>query len=552
MTHIEVGNLHYVLPDGRDLFSDVTFRVGSGAVAALVGANGTGKTTLLEILSGALPAKSGAFHVGRSVGVMRQFIGSIDDDTTVQQFLADLAPPAVRTAFRALESAEARMVEQDDEPTQMAYATALAHWAEAGGYEAEVGWDVVCTSAMRSSYDDVRNREVRTLSGGEQKRLALESLLRGPFDVLLLDEPDNYLDVPAKRWLERQLRATSKTVLMVSHDRELLTYAATQVVTLEGHGAWVHGGGFGDYQEARAHRVERLEQRHRDWADEHRRLKDLVRTLQEQAKISSAMAAKYRATQTRLARYEAAGPPPERAQEQNVRMALTGGRTGKRSVICERLELVGLTDPFDLDVYFGERIAVLGANGTGKSHLLRLLAAGGTSGERYDADLHGVPVAATGTARLGARVVPGWFAQTHGRRDLAGRTLVDILGRGDDERPGRDRGQAISALRRYELHAQADLAFGLLSGGQQARFQILLLELQGSTLLLLDEPTDNLDLHSAQALEDGLAQYEGTVLAVTHDRWFARGFDRYLIVEYDGSVSLRDEPVWGEEHSAHL
>ncbi|WP_405757418.1 ATP-binding cassette domain-containing protein [Streptomyces sp. NBC_00073] len=552
MTHIEVGNLHYVLPDGRDLFSDVSFRVGSGTTAALVGANGTGKTTLLEILSGALSARGGSYHVGKSVGVMRQFIGSIDDGTTVRQFLANLAPHALREAFRAVEVAEAVMWEREDEPSQMAYASALSHWSEIGGYEAEVEWDVVCTAALRAPYDEVGHREVRTLSGGEQKRLALESLLRGPFEVLLLDEPDNYLDVPGKRWLERKLKTTAKTVLMVSHDRELLSYAADVVVTLEGRGAWVHGGGFGDYQTARDHRVEWLEQRHRDWADEHRRLKELVRTLQEQAKLSSAMAAKYRATQTRLARYEAAGPPPERAKEQKVRMALTGGRTGKRAVICERLALTGLTDPFDLDVYFGERIAVLGANGTGKSHLLRLLAAGGSGGEWYDARLHGAAVEAEGTARLGARVVPGWFAQTHGRRDLARRTLVEILGRGDGERTGRDRGQAISALRRYELHAQADLLFELLSGGQQARFQILLLELQGSTLLLLDEPTDNLDLHSAQALEDGLKQYEGTVLAVTHDRWFARGFDRYLIVEHDGSVTLRDEPVWGEEHSARI
>jgi ATPase subunit of ABC transporter with duplicated ATPase domains len=186
--------------------------------------------------------------------------------------------------------------------------------------------------------------------------------------------------------------------------------------------------------------------------------------------------------------------------------------------------------PFDLEVFYGERLAVLGSNGSGKSHFLRLLGGGG--------------VAHTGVCRLGARVVPGLFAQTHEHPELEGRTLVDILWRGEGARPGLDRGRSIGALRRYELHAQADQTFGTLSGGQQARFQILLLELDGCTLLLLDEPTDNLDLHSAEALEDGLTGFEGTVVAVTHDRWFARGFDRFLVFAEDGEVRETPEPVW--------
>ncbi len=552
MGHIEVSRLQHVLPDGRELFRDISFRVGVGAKAALVGANGIGKTTLLEILAGARSAKSGGTHIGGSSAMMRQFIGSIDDETTVCEFLVDLERDEVRKAYRAVDSAENLLLERDDEPTQLRYANALVEWTDVGGYQAEVTWDVVCQSALRKPFDRMRYREVRTLSGGEQKRLALENLLRGPASVLLLDEPDNYLDVPGKRWLEQQLRDTRKTVLFISHDRELLARAATHVVTLEGHGAWVHGGSFETYPQARAHRIERLEQRHRDWNDEHQRLKDLVRTLQEQAKISSAMAAKYRATQTRLARYEAEGPPPERPEEQRVTMGLNGGRTGKRAVTCENLELIGLTEPFDLEVFYGDRVAVLGANGTGKSHLLRLLAAGGSDHHCYDERLHGTAVGHTGTARLGARVQPGWFVQTHGRRDLMCRALVQILNEGDGTRPGRDRGAAMAALTRYELRGEADEPFEQLSGGQQARFQILLLELQGATLLLLDEPTDNLDLHSAQALEDGLAQFAGSVICVTHDRWFTRGFDQFLVVGVDGSVAMSDEPVWDQAEQDEL
>jgi ATPase subunit of ABC transporter with duplicated ATPase domains len=376
---------------------------------------------------------------------------------------------------------------------------------------------------------------VRTLSGGEQKRLALESLLRGPDEVLLLDEPDNYLDVPGKRWLEERLAATGKTVLFVSHDRELLARTADRVVTVEARSAWVHGGGFATYHAARAARLERLDELHRRWSEEHQRLKDLVRTLQQQAKISDGMASRYHAMQTRLAKFEAAGPPPERPAEQRVSMRLAGGRTGMRALQCTGLALVdpagaALTRPFDLEVYYGERVAVLGPNGTGKSHFLRLLG--------------GHQVGHSGQWRLGARVAPGLFAQLHDHAEWHGRTLVDVLWRGEGARPGLDRGRAIGALRRYELHQQADQRFETLSGGQQARLQILLLELSGATMLLLDEPTDNLDLVSAEALEDGLAGFAGTVLAVTHDRWFARSFDRYVVFAADGTVSEAPQPVW--------
>jgi ATPase subunit of ABC transporter with duplicated ATPase domains len=230
-------------------------------------------------------------------------------------------------------------------------------------------------------------------------------------------------------------------------------------------------------------------------------------------------------------------------------MRLRGGRTGKRAVVCERLELRGLMEPFDLEVWYGERVAVLGSNGSGKSHFLRLLAAGGTDPDvehRPVGEVEIAPVDHRGVVRLGARVRPGWFVQTHEHPELLGRTLLEILHRGDDHRDGMGREQASRVLDRYELAHAADQKFESLSGGQQARFQILMLELSGATLLLLDEPTDNLDVQSAEALEEGLATFEGTVIAVTHDRWFARGFDRFLVYGADGSVQESDAPVWDE------
>jgi ATPase subunit of ABC transporter with duplicated ATPase domains len=553
MGHVDVNGISFTLPDGRPLLGDVTFRVGDGAVVALVGPNGTGKTTLLRIVAGDLEPHEGS--VGRSggLGVMRQFVGSMRDDTTVRDLLVSVAPPRVRAAAEALDASELAMMETDDEPTQLRYAQALADWADAGGYDAETLWDVCTTAALGTPYERGQYRSVRTLSGGEQKRLVLEALLRGPDEVLLLDEPDNYLDVPGKRWLEERLLETPKTVLLVSHDRELLARAAQRIVTLEpgpaGATAWTHGAGFGTYHQARAERNARLEELRRRWDEEHAKLKALVQMYKNKAIYNDGMASRYQAALTRLKRFEDAGPPQETPGEQNVTMRLRGGRTGKRAIVCERLELAGLMRPFDLEVWFGERVAVLGSNGSGKSHFLRLLAAGGSDpdGEHRPVDeLPVPPVRHAGVARLGARVRPGWFAQTHEHPELTGRTLLDVLHRGTAHRDGLPREPASRALDRYELARAAEQTFDSLSGGQQARFQILLLELAGATLLLLDEPTDNLDLHSAEALEQGLAAFEGTVVAVTHDRWFARSFDRFLVFGADGQVYEADEPVWDE------
>ncbi|MFI1715492.1 ABC-F family ATP-binding cassette domain-containing protein [Streptomyces sp. NPDC053513] len=533
MGHVEAAHLEYYLPDGRVLLGDASFRVGEGAVVALVGANGAGKTTLLRMIAGDLQPHGGTVRVSGGLGVMPQFVGSVRDGSTVRDLLVSVAHPRIREAAKAVDEAEHLIMTVDDEAAQMKYAQALSDWAEVQGYEAETLWDICTMAALGVPYEKAQFREVRTLSGGEQKRLVLESLLRGPDEVLLLDEPDNYLDVPGKRWLEERLRETRKTVLFISHDRELLSRAAQKIIAVEpgpaGSDVWVHGGGFDTFHEARRERFARFEELKRRWDEKHAQLKKLVITLRQAAAVSHEMASRYAAAQTRLKKFEEAGPPPEPPREQDIRMRLRGGRTGVRAVTCENLELTGLMKPFSLEIFYGERVAVLGSNGSGKSHFLRLLA--------------GDPsVAHTGAWKLGARVVPGHFAQTHAHPELAGRPLVDILW----TEHAKDRGAAMSMLRRYELERQGDQSFDKLSGGQQARFQILLLELAGTTALLLDEPTDNLDLESAEALQDGLESYEGTVLAVTHDRWFAKSFDRFLVFGSDGVVRETSEPVWDE------
>jgi ATPase subunit of ABC transporter with duplicated ATPase domains len=380
-------------------------------------------------------------------------------------------------------------------------------------------------------FEEVSHRLVNTLSGGEQKKLVLRALLEGPEEVLLLDEPDNYLDVPSKRWLEKVVTEAKKTVLFVSHDRELLENTATRIVTLEqginGNTAWIHGGKFSTWHDARAARNERFAELLLRWEQEHQRLIELVKTLQVQAANSPDMASKYHAMQTRLRKFEEAGAPEAPPLEQDVKVSLKGGRTGLRALTFENVSIGTLTKPFNFEVFFGDRIAVLGKNGTGKSHFLRLI-----SGDES--------VGYTGNFKVGARVEIGYFAQTHSHPEFEGKTLLEILW----ELHSLQLGPAKSVLRRYEIDQQANQKFTSLSGGQQARFQVLLLELAGDTLLLLDEPTDNLDLASAESLENALGRYEGTVISVTHDRWFTRGFSRFLVFGKDGEVYESPEPVF--------
>lgn len=536
MGHIDIAGVEYSLSDGRVLLNDVSFRVGDGAKVALIGPNGSGKTTLIRMICGDITPDEGTVAITGGLGVMRQFIGSVRDETTVRDLLISVAPIRIRSAAAKIIETEKYMNEVADEKSQMAYAQAIIDWGDCGGYDFEVIWDKCCTEMLGKPFEEVADRKVNTLSGGEQKKLVLRALLEGPEEVLLLDEPDNYLDVPSKRWLEQVVAETKKSILFVSHDRELLQNTATRIVALEqgvnGNTAWVHGGKFDTWHEARRARNARFAELLLRWEQEHQRLKDLVRTLQVQAAISPDMANKYHAMQTRLRKFEEAGAPEAPPVEQDVKVGLRGGRTGLRALTFEQVAIKNgsgefLTQPFDFEVFFGDRIAILGKNGTGKSHFFRMIS--GDASLEY-----------TGNFKIGARVEIGCFAQTHSHPEFEGKSLLEILW----ETYSLQLGTAKSVLRKYEIDKQAEQKFTSLSGGQQARFQILLLELSGSTLLLLDEPTDNLDLASAESLEHALDQYEGTVLTVTHDRWFTRGFNRFLVFGADGRVYESPQPVF--------
>ena len=344
-------------------------------------------------------------------------------------------------------------------------------------------------AALGVPFEQAQWRKVSTLSGGEQKRLVLEALLRGPEEVLLLDEPDNYLDVPAKRWLEDQLIESPKTVLFVSHDRELLDRVATRIATLEpgaaGSTLWVHPGRFSTYH-AGARRPERAA---RGAAPALGRGARQAQGARRRCTGKGDVQRRHGARATRPPRpgwrsSSRPGRPRSSRCGRTSRMRLTGGRTAKRAVIASGLELTGLMKPFDLEVWYGERVAVLGQQRLGQVALpaaarLRRHAtpSRAPAGRRRAAGAGRAHRARCGSARgCGPAGSP---RPTSTRADRAARcsrscTAATSTGRASParRRPGRSTATARRA---------GEQTFESLSGGQQARFQILLLELSGAT-----------------------------------------------------------------------
>jgi ATPase subunit of ABC transporter with duplicated ATPase domains len=518
MSHVVVSNLAYAHPGGDLLFAEVSFKITPAQHVGLVGANGVGKSTLFRVLAGELPADDGDVDIG-TFAYMPQDVGvGPDSGRTVRELLLEAAPARLRSAGERMIAAERELAAgADPGGAGMRLGEAIGDWSELGGYELEGQWDAACRRIVRAPLDDVGARGTAQLSGGERKRLVLEVLFSGDAAVLLLDEPDNFLDVPAKLELEARIAASKKTVFLISHDRDLLAAACNAILTLEAHGTWTDGGSYRTYPEARERRQELLGDRLDQWQREERRLFHFYKTMKQRAAISDGLAKRANAAETRWRRFVDAGPPPAPVTDQQIVVRIPGGDSARIVVALRDAGIDGLVRPFEDEIHFGERVGLIGPNGSGKTHLIRLLA--------------GEPVPHEGALRIGNRVSAGLFTQLNARSDLEHRGVLDVA----VERLGAVE-PSMRALARYRLQEAANRSTDTLSGGQKARLEILCLELEGHNLLLLDEPTDNLDIDSAEALEAALESFVGTVVAVSHDRAFLRRLDRFLMLAHDGSV----------------
>jgi len=516
---IDVQSVSFSYPDGTVAVEDVSFKVPTGVVTALVGPNGVGKTTMLDLVSGELDPNEGIIRSDTEVAYMRQNPGFEDPNTaTVLDALSLALPSQLRVVHDRLQTLYST---PGDETGGMGIAVALEDWQSLGGYEAEAQWDQVTRAVLGQGMSEASERRLAELSGGERKAIILRSFLLSMIPTLVLDEPDNFLDLYSKVWLERELITSSKTILLVSHDRALLTRAVERMVVLEHNAVWTHGAGYATFPSARRARVERLAKDLDAWKAEERRLFRYYKLLKQRAGASAAMASRADAAQSRWERFKDAGPPPLPPPEKEINVRFEGSRTGKEAIRLTNFEVDGLVGAFSTTIYNGDRVALLGENGVGKSTFVRgLLDEGLLDG---------------GTLRYGPTARLGFFSQDNVIDD-GNQPLLDVV-----RTHFRSERDARSALGRYGLGRHTRHRLDELSGGQKARVQLLILETSRPNVLLLDEPTDNLDLESILIIEEALLDLDATQLAITHDAAFTRVFNRFIIFDKDGIVGETED-----------
>ncbi|MGQ9457962.1 MAG: ATP-binding cassette domain-containing protein [Anaerolineae bacterium] len=487
----------------QDIFQEVTLSIERGDRIALIGRNGEGKTTLLKILAGLEQPTAGTVQRARhlTIGYLPQH-ATLDSDLTLWEAMREVFAPllAQQAELRRL---EADMAAQNvpDQGLLDRYGALLEDFEKAGGYAFEARIRQVLTGLGLGP--EKWNKPLRHLSGGEQTRsLLARLLLQGP-DLLLLDEPTNHLDLQATEWLEGFLATWPGTLVLVAHDRYLLDRLATRVWELEFGRLETYRGNYTAYLEQRAARRERQARAWEAQQDLIRRTEAFVRRYGAGQRSREA-----RGRAKRLARQERVERPREaKALSLSLRPNLRSGDlvlevqdlvVGYRTGGGERTAV--LTVP-EARVFRGEYVALMGPNGSGKTSLLRTL-----MGE--------VPPL-SGTYRLGASIVVGYLPQGHGDLDPEATVLESLL-----QVRNLPLSEARHLLGRYLFSGDDVLKpVGALSGGERSRLALARLALQGANFLVLDEPTTHLDIPSREVLEGVLAEFGGTVLLVSHDRY---------------------------------
>ncbi len=527
---IEVQSVSYSYPDGTTPIEDVSFRVPTGSVTALVGPNGVGKTTMLELIAGHKRLAEGHIRSDTEIAYMRQNPGFDDlQQATVLDALALSLPSELRAVHGRLQELYSSAGESDG----LELAAELELWQSLGGYESEGRWDQVTRAVLRQGLSEASERKLSELSGGERKSVILRAYLLSNVQTLILDEPDNFLDLFSKAWLGNELRNSGKTILLVSHDRKLLTQSVDRMVSLEHNDVWTHGGNYATFPAVRRKRIAKLAKDLDAWKAEERRLYRHFKMLKQRAGASEALANRADAAQSRWERFVAAGPPQLPPPEREITTRFRGSRTGREAIRFTEFEVEDLVAPFSVIIYNEDRVALLGENGVGKTTFLRKIVSTDPSTNH--------------TLRFGPTARTGYFSQNNVIDDPS-HTLFGVA------RPHFPNDQVtLSALGRYGLADHSKHKLGQLSGGQKARVQLLILERADPNILLLDEPTDNLDLESILIIEDALLELEATQLAITHDATFTRVFDRFILFDRHGVVAEtpdRDYALWIASHRA--
>jgi ATP-binding cassette subfamily F protein 3 len=528
------------------VFENLSWEIHDQGCVGLVGPNGCGKSTLLRLIAGELTSDTG-FTVrrkGLTIGYLQQephlepgrivWEEALSASTELARVEAELAQVEVRLADPAVYGDERALARTLDRQARL-----LEAYTQLGGpgYEGQVRSTL---HSLGFAEPDL-NLPVEALSGGQKKLLGLAKLLVTQPDLLLLDEPDNHLDLAGKGFLERFINAYHRAVIIVSHDRYLLDLVADEIVELEDGQLARYPGTYSEYAVEKELRLLRQQQLYQAQQKEITRLEQAAKRLMTWGKIydNEKFSKRGQNILKRLEKLERVERPT--LERRRMGLELNGWRgsdkvleivdldkafpvaaSGSGASQEEAIVLAGL----DLLIWQGERVGVIGPNGSGKSLLFRLI----LGGERPSG----------GQIKIGPSVEIGTYAQEHETLDY-GSTLIDTV----RQVAAISETGAVRFLGRFLFsYEQARGRVADLSGGERSRLQMALLMLSDANFLLLDEPTNNLDIASAEVLENALAEFEGTVCVISHDRYFLDrvvervvGLDEGALTEYLGGYS---------------
>lgn len=498
-----------------DILVDVSWQIPDDARIGLIGPNGAGKTTLAKLLIGVETPSSGAIHKRGSVtiGYLNQE-PELPAESTVREYAlsADKRLVDLRNRLRALEHRLASGQASESETHR--YGTLQEEYRHLGGYEYEA--HVATVLSKLGFREREHDRSLQVLSGGQQSRLELASLLIRRPDLLVLDEPTNHLDIQGIEWLETFLASYAGAVLVISHDRVFLDRVVNRIVEIEFTSIEEYVGNYSAYVEEREQRVTRRRKIYEEQREMIERTEDFIRR-----NIAGQKTKQAQARRKMLEKVERVTPP---TRQRHVRLNFPVSRRGGNQVI----EVRGLTKSFgnlslfeDLSflVRRGERIGVVGPNGSGKSTLLRII----IDEENADA----------GTIRIGTGIEVGYFDQRREGLNEANSVIDEVWAM----KPSMMIGEVRSYLGTFNFSEDEHFRIvGTLSGGEQSRVALAKLILDQTNFLILDEPTNHLDIPSRLALEAALERYEGTLFMVSHDRAFLRKLTNATIVIDNGQA----------------
>lgn len=505
------------------ILENVSFHINEGDRVGIVGANGAGKTTLLNILSGRLPADGGQFYLSQNttIGYLKQKDNFNKENTVIEE---------IHKIFKDLEDMEEEMHvlslkidELGEEAGDLIhrFSNMQEEYKDKGGYtyKSEIN-GILNSMAFGEEY---YHKKISTLSGGERTRLALACLLLEKPDILFLDEPTNHLDIGTLKWLEQYLKGYKGTIVMVSHDRYFLDQMATRIFEVEHHKLHCYEGNYSAFAEKKRAIREAQLRAYNKQQTEIRRQEDMIRRFKERG---TEKLAKRAASREKMLEHMERIERPEAELGKMKLHFRQEYQSGNDVLYAEGLsKFFGfgatrreLFEHVNFDIKRGERICIVGPNGVGKTTLLRIMMEELTPNEGY--------------LKIGHNVKFGYYDQGQLLLNDASTVMDEVH---DSYRLYKD-SEIRGILGRFLFqNDQVFLQVGSLSGGEKARLSLLKLMMSGANVLILDEPTNHLDIDSKEIFEDALLEYPGTVIVVSHDRYFLNKIPtRILELEGDG------------------